>query len=163
MRKLIRATLLLACGVFGAALVHAQAEMQQPNDLKVFIAPLAGPDADLVKSIQAKLIRDFEKQGILVTEIKENADVILTGTGVMQSNFATSLGHRPRYRIRGSMRLVNKNGVALWTADVSSSPYAVSESSSFVEKVTEKVAAALSEESKRRNSEPAVQRIKGTD
>jgi hypothetical protein len=61
------------------------------------------------------------------------------------------------------MRLVNKNGVALWAADVSSSRYAVSESSSFVEKVTEKVAAALSEESKRKSSEPVVQRVHETN
>jgi hypothetical protein len=163
MRKFVRATFLLACGVFGAAFVHAQAEMRQHIELKLFVAPLEGPDADLVKSIRTKLIKDFEKHGISVTETKEDADAILTGSGLMQSSFPTSLGHRPTIRIRASMRLVNKNGVALWAADVSSSRYAVSESSSFVEKVTEKVAGALAEESKRRNSEPVVQRIKGED
>jgi hypothetical protein len=163
MRKFVCAAFLLACGVFGAAFVHAQAEMQQRNDLKVFVAPLEGPDADLVKSIRTKLIKDFEKHGISVTETKEDADAILTGSGLMQSTFPTSLGHRTTLRIRASMRLVNKNGVALWAADVSSSRYAVSESSSFVEKVTEKVAAALSEESKRKSSEPVVQRVHETN
>ena len=160
MRKYVHAALLLACGVFGAAFVHAQADKQQSNDLNVFVAPLEGPDTDLAKSIRTKLIRDFEKHGISVTETKEDADAILTGSGLMQSSFPTSLGHRPTIRIRASLRLVNKNGVALWAADVSSSRYAVSESSSFVEKVTEEVAGALAEESKRRNSEPVVQRIR---
>ncbi|MFZ1085566.1 MAG: hypothetical protein WAN35_11415 [Terracidiphilus sp.] len=163
MTKFICVAFLLACGVFGTVFIHAQSEEQETRDLKVFIAPLSGPDADLVNSIRAKLIRDFEKHGISVTETRENADAILSGSGLMQSTFATSLGHRPTMRIHASMRLVNKNGVALWAADVSSSRYAVSESSSFVEKVTEKVAEALSEESKRRNSEPVVQRIKGTN
>ena len=106
-------------------------------------------------------MKDFEKHGISVTETKEDADAILTGSGLMQSSFPTSIGHRPTLRIHASMRLVNKNGVALWAADVSSSRYAVSESSSFFERVTEKVAEALSEESKRKNSEPVVQRING--
>ncbi|MGA9071581.1 MAG: hypothetical protein WB424_15055 [Terracidiphilus sp.] len=163
MRKFIGVIFLLACGVFAVALVHAQSEPQQDSTLKVFIAPLTGPDADLVKTIRAKLISDFEKHDIVVTNIKEDADAILTGSGLMQSNFATSVSHRPRYRIRGSMRLVNKNGVALWAADVSSSQFAVSETSSFVEKVTEKVAEALSEESKRLKSEPTVHRINQTN
>jgi len=161
MRKFVCAAFLLACGAFGAAFVPAQSERQQTIDLKVFVAPLAGPDADLVKSIRTKLMKDFEKHGISVTETKEDADAILTGSGLMQSSFPTSIGHRPTLRIHASMRLVNKNGVALWAADVSSSRYAVSESSSFFERVTEKVAEALSEESKRKNSEPVVQRING--
>jgi len=159
MSKYISTALLLACGLLAASFVHAQSDTRRPVDLKVFVAPLEGPDADLINSIRVKLIRDFEKNGISVTETKEDADAILTGSGLMRSSFPTSLGHRPTLRIRASMRLVNKNGVALWAADVSSSRYAVSESSSFVEKVTEKVSAALSEESKRRNSEPIVQKI----
>jgi hypothetical protein len=157
MRKFVYALLLLSCGTFATALLPAQSATRQTIDLKVFVSPLQGPDAELAKSIRAKLIGDLEKHGVSVTESKENADAILTGSGLMQSSFATSIGHRPTLRIHASMRLVNMNGVALWAEDVSSSRYAVSESSSFVEKVTAKVAVALSEESKRRSSEPVAQ------
>ena len=163
MRLFVRATILLACGVFAGAFVHAQTEKHQTNDLMLYIAPLEGPDAELVDSIRVKLIRDLEKRGISVTETREDADAILTASGVMRSSIPTRPGRRPKTCIRGTMRLVNKNGVALWAAYVSSSWYAVNESSSFAENVTEKVATALSEESKRRNSEPAAQRIKGMD
>jgi len=161
MRKLIPAFLLLACGIFATALLPAQTEIREPVNLRLFVGPLAGPDAELVKSIRAKLIGDIEKHGIIVTGSKEDADVILTGSGLMQA--ATNFRGRPHIHILASMRLVNKNGVALWAGDVSSGSFAISESASFVEKVTEKVAFALSEESKRRNSEPVAQKIKGTD
>jgi hypothetical protein len=163
MRKFVHATVLLVCGVFAAMPLNAQSEMPQSNDLKVYVSPLQGSDAELAKSIREKLIRAFEKHGIFVTESSENADAILTGSGLMQSSFATSVGHRPTLHIRASMRLVNKNGVALWAADVSSSRYAVSESASFVEKVAGKVVDAMAEESKRRSSEPVAQRDKGTN
>lgn len=159
MKRFVYAAFLLSCGVFASAFAQAQPEVKQPVELKVFIAPMEGPDANLLQSIRAMLIKDFEKHGISVTEDKENADAILSGSDLMQSNFPTSLGHHPTIRIRGSMRLVNKNGVALWAADVSSSRYAINESSSFVDKVTEKVAGALAEESKRKSNEPTVQRI----
>ena len=163
MRKFVHVTALLVCGVFAAMPLNAQSEKQQYNDLKVYVSPLQGSDAELAKSIREKLIRDFEKHGILVTESSEYANAILTGSGLMQSSFATSVGHRPTLRIRASMRLVNKNGVALWAEDVFSSRYAVSESASFVGKITGKVVDAMAEESKRRSSEPVAQRIKETN
>ena len=121
MRKFVHTTLLFACGILAAYPLNAQSEMPQSNQLTVFVSPLQGSDAELAKSIREKLIRDFEKHGILVTESQESADAILTGSGLMQSSFATSLGHRPTLRIHASMRLVNRNGVALWIVDVSSS------------------------------------------
>jgi len=158
MRKIVPVLLLLACGIFAVAMLPAQIATHETMDLKLYVSPLEGPDAELAKSIRGKLIGNLEKHGISITESKENADAILSGSGLMQSSFATSIGHRPTLRIHASMRLVNKNGVALWAEDVSSSRYAVSESSSFVEKVTSKVADALAEESKRRSSEPIAQR-----
>jgi proteasome assembly chaperone (PAC2) family protein len=123
--------------------------------LKVFVKPLEGPDAELAKSVRAKLIGNLEKHGVLITGSKENADAILSGSGLMQA--ATNFRGRPHIHVLGSMRLVNKNGVVLWVGDVSSGSLAISESASFVEKVTSKVAVALAEESKRRSSEPTAQ------
>jgi hypothetical protein len=157
MRKFVHALLLLTCGVFGAALLSSQAAAQQSMDLRVFVKPLEGPDAELTKSVGKKLIRELEKRGISVTESKDDADAILTGSGLMQTSRKNSYGSHPAVCIRASLRLVNKNGVALWTEDVSSSRYAVSETSSFVERVTDGVAKALTEESKRRSSEPVAQ------
>jgi hypothetical protein len=152
MRKFVPAFLLLNCGIFAAALLPAQTAEREPVNLKLFVSPLAGPDAELAKSVRAKLIGNLEKHGISITESKENADAILSGTGLMQA--ATNFRGRPHIHVLGSMRLVNKNGVALWAGDVSSGSFAISESASFVEKVTEKVVSALAEESKRRSSEP---------
>ena len=156
MRKFFHVLLLLNCGIFAAALLPAQTVTREPVNLRLFVGLLKGPDAELVKSIRAKLIGDIEKHGIIVTGSKEDADAILSGTGLMQA--ATNFRGRPHIHVLGSMRLVNKNGVALWAGDVSSGSFAISESASFVEKVTEKVVGALAEESKRRSSEPIAQR-----
>jgi proteasome assembly chaperone (PAC2) family protein len=141
-----------------AALLPAQTTTRQPVELKVYVKPLEGPDAELAKSVRAKLISNLEKHGVLITESKENADAILGGSGLMQA--ATNFRGRPHIHVLATMRLVNKNGVVLWAGDVSSGSLAISESASFVEKVTSKVAVALAEESKRRNSEPAAQTTK---
>lgn len=156
MRKFGCAIMLLTCGIFAAALLPAQTAKQPSVKLKVFVKPLEGPDAELAKSVRAKLIGNLEKHGVLITESKENADAILGGSGLMQA--ATNFRGRPHIHVLGSMRLVNKNGVTLWAGDVSSGSLAISESASFVEKVTSKVAVALAEESKRRSSEPTAQR-----
>ncbi|MGA2887779.1 MAG: hypothetical protein ABSE51_06985 [Terracidiphilus sp.] len=157
MRKFVHALLLLTCGIFAAALLLAQTTAQQSNDLRVFVRPLEGSDAELAKSVGKKLIHELEKHSISVTESKDDADAILTGSGLMQTSRKHSYGSHPAVCIRGSVRLVNKNGVTLWTEDVSSSRYAVNETSSFVDRVTDGVAKALSEESKRRSSEPVAQ------
>jgi hypothetical protein len=155
MRKLNRAIILLTCAIFATALLPAQTTPRPSVELKVYVKPLEGPDAELAKSIRAKLISNLEKHGVSITESKENADAILGGSGLMQA--ATNFRGRPHIHVLASMRLVNKNGVVLWVGDVSSGSLAISESASFVEKVTSKVAAALAEESKRRNSEPIAQ------
>ena len=155
MRKLHHAIILLTCVISTAALLPAQTTTRQPVELKVFVKPLEGPDAELAKSVRAKLIGNLEKHGVLITEAKENADAILSGSGLMQT--ATNFRGRPHIHVLATMRLVNKNGVALWAGDVSSGSFAISESASFVEKVTSKVAEALAEESKRRSSEPVAQ------
>jgi len=156
MRKLGCAIMLLTCGIFAAALLPAQTTTRPSVELKVFVKPLEGPDAGLAKSVRAKLIGNLEKHGVSITESKENADAILGGSGLMQA--ATNFRGRPHIHVLATMRLVNKNGVALWAGDVSSGSFAINESASFVEKVTEKVAGALAEESKRRSSEPIAQR-----
>src|ERR1035438_1695030 len=114
MRKFVPVLLLLACGIFAVTMLPAQIATHEAMDLKLYVSPLEGPDAELAKSVRGKLIGNLDKHGISITESKENADAILSGNGLMQSSFATSIGHRPTLRIHASMRLVDKNGVALW-------------------------------------------------
>ena len=113
MRKLVRATLLLMCGILGGALLHAQSVSHHSTNLKVYVEPLNGSNADLDRSIRSRLIDDFVRHGIFVVESEESADAILTGSALTQSTFGTSIGRRPNMRIRGSMRLFNSKGVAL--------------------------------------------------
>lgn len=160
MLKCVCSLLLLFCAVTATVMLNAQKATPPASDLSVFVAPLHAEDAYLAKTVTAKLIGSLKKRGVLVSESREEADAILTGSGLIQSTFGTSFSRRPSYRIRAIMRLVNKRGVILWAADVSSSRYAVSESSSFADKAAKSVSDALSEESKRKNSEPALQRVK---
>lgn len=159
MRKFLTVLLMLSCGIFATAL-SAQIAERQPVILNLYVSPIEGPDAELAKSIRGKLIDDLAKHGIALAESKENADAILTGSKLMQNSFPTKLGHRSILHIHATMRLVNKNGVALLAEDISSSRFAVSESASFVDRVTDKVLAVLAEESKRRNSEPVAETVK---
>jgi len=153
MRKIITVLLLTICGFVAGRQLLAQDEARQPVILRVYVQPLEGPDADLVKSVRSKLVDELIKHGIVLSESAETADVVLSGRGVMQSAHSIRPGHHPFLRVRGSMRMVNKNGVAFWVADVSSSPAAVSESASFVERVGKGVTDALSAESKRLNGD----------
>jgi hypothetical protein len=158
MRALVLSLLLSLSAILVIAPLQAQTDAPPSNELKVFVQPLQGPDGDLAKSVTAKLIGELQKHGLAIAYAREDADAILSGSGLMQTNKSLSLGHRPSLCIRGGMRLVNKNGVAIWVEDVSSARYAVSESASFVDKVANGVSEAMAEETKRRASEPAPQK-----
>jgi len=155
MRKSLRVALLFCCGLLAIAPLSARS--QSPH-LNLYVQPLQSADADLAKSVREKLIVEFEKRGISVVESGEGADAILSASGLVESTSPTSLGHRPSIRIRAGMRLVNRNGVAIWASDVASARFAVSRTASFVDKAAEGVVAALTLESKRRASEPASQK-----
>lgn len=165
MRKFMPAIILvLFCEIFTGTLLQAQSEAETPfaPKLKVFVKPLQGPDAELAKTVRVKLVDDLTDHGISVVESEEYADAILSGSGLMQTT--RSPGDKYHFmHVRAAMRLVNKNGVALWAGEASSSKTAVSESSSFAENVVKKVAVALAEESKRKSSEPVAQKTKGMD
>jgi len=155
MRKSLRAALLLFFALFAAALPPARS--QTPH-LNLYVQPIQAADAELAKSVREKLIVELQRRGVAVVESGEGADAVLSVSGLVESTFATSLGHRPILRIRAGTRLVNRNGVALWGSDVSSARFAVSRADSFVGKTADGVVGALAQESKRRASEPAPQK-----
>ncbi len=124
--------------------MKAQTAMQQTNDLKVFVSPLEGQDADVLgKSIRTKLISSLEKHGVSITESKENAGAFLAGSSLVQTTKKWKIEGHTSYCIRATMKLVSKDGAALWESDVSSDRIAVSETSNFVEKVTQGVVKTL--------------------
>jgi hypothetical protein len=149
----ISAMLLLLGVIFAATTLAAQSG---PSPSRVYADAFIGPDATLVKSMRSRAVDQLSRRGVVFVESTENADVVLSATGLMQTNFASSARGRSSLRIRGAVRLVKKNGVTLWSGDVISSRYALNESSSFLDKLTEAVTNALAEEEKRNRSEPSV-------
>ncbi len=114
----------------------AAASLEHLKDVKaIYVAPLEGENTPLADMLHAKLISALAKlQGISIVEDEENADAILTGSGLIQT--ATSEYGHVHCRIQGGMRLVSKDGgVVLWADDVVSSRFARSASSSFAESV----------------------------
>jgi hypothetical protein len=93
--------------------------------------------------LSAKLISHLVKRGVSVTESVDDADAVLSGSGLFQSS-SSDYGH-VRYRLQAGMRLVNKDGSVLWADDVSSSRFSESASSSFADNVAKSVAQALSQ------------------
>ena len=158
MRKFVAAFLALLCALAAAARLSAQIAPQPPQNLKVFVAPLQGHDADLAKTITGKLADRLAGSGIALVGSREEADAILSGTGLMRSMRTTRIGRLLSIRVHADMRLVKRNGVALLAEDISRDRTAVNENASFVENATKRVVAALSEERKRKSSEPAARR-----
>jgi hypothetical protein len=158
MRKFVSALLVLLCGMAAAASLHAQIESYSLGTLKVFVAPLQGSDADLAKSVTGKLSDRLASSGITLVGSGEEADAILSGTGLVRVTRSSRIGHLLSIRVHADMRLVKRNGVALLAEDISSDRTAVNEASSFVENAAKKVAAAVAEEMKRKSSEPAAQK-----
>src|SRR5215472_7160919 len=67
------------------------------------------------------------------------ADGVLTGMLFVESN------EYRRYRVQGAMRLVDKNGVVVWSATVYSSPFSKSATSSFCENTAKKLTTFLAQ------------------
>lgn len=155
MRKIVAATLLLVCGIGGASLLNAQTPsqqttaqqtpVQQPGHLKVFVSPLEGQDADVLgQSIRKKLIAGLEKHGVLVTESKQDAGLILSGSSLVQTTKKWTIQGLTSYCIRASMTLAYRDGTVLWDRDVASDRFAAGQASNFVDKVTQSVVEAIS-------------------
>ncbi len=124
---------------FLAAVVTVTASAADSLGLKevkaIYVAPLEGQDTPVVDMLHAKLISALSKiQGISIVEEEENADAILTGSGLFQT--ATSQYGHNHYHIQAGMRLISKEGgIVLWADDIASSRFARSASSSFAENV----------------------------
>jgi hypothetical protein len=141
-RKLVLTALLIS-GFFGTMNLVVQAAPPSSQGMKVFVTPFEGSNAAAVNMLSAKMISHLVKRGVAVTESVDDADAVLTGSGLFQTS-TTEYGHM-RYRLQAGMRLVNKDGVVIWADDVSSSRFSESASSSFADNVAKGVAEALSQ------------------
>jgi hypothetical protein len=159
MRRLIFAFLVLMGAMVGGVGISAQTDAKMPVRLNLYVKPLEGPDATLAKSVRSKLIDELTQHGISVIESDEHADAVLSGYGLTRATKCkgTNWGGHSSTCVHAVMRLVNRNGVVLWTEEAASNRYSVNETTSFIDNVTKKTTEAMEEESKRRNSEPSVQ------
>jgi hypothetical protein len=135
-------TLLIIFGILGAVRLVAQSTPPPSQGLKVFVSPFEGSNAAEASMLGSKLISHLVKRGVSVTESVDDADAVLTGSGLVQTS-TTDYGH-VRYHLQAGMRLVNKDGSVLWANDVSNSRFSESASSSFADNVAKSVAQALS-------------------
>jgi hypothetical protein len=135
--------LVIASSLFGAALLEAQSVVQHLQDVKtIFVAPMDGDNAVVANLIRDKLISHLGKyRGISVVETEDRADAILTGSWMIQTT-PNAYGHSV-YHMRGAMRLDSKDGVVLWSDEISNGPFARSASSSFADNVARKLAQAI--------------------
>jgi TolB-like protein len=136
---------------FAAAVVASAAD--SPEHLKdvkaIYVAPLEGQNTEVADMLRAKLISTLTKiQGISVVEDEDNADAILTGSGLLQS--ATNEYGHTHYVIQGGMRLISKEGgVVLWADNITSSRFARSASSSFAENVAKSLGRIFADRQKK--------------
>lgn len=144
MRKAIFATIFFALTT--ASVLPAQQDGAVQHSLRIFVAPLESNDQPLADMVTAKLISHLVKHGLSVVDTEENADVVLTGAGMVQSSLS-EYGHT-HYKVHGGWRLVSKKDDAvIWADDVSSSRFATSASSSFADNVAKSVEEALGSKS----------------
>ncbi len=131
-------TFLMTAFVVGASVgysvpLEAQSVPTRLKDVKtVYVTPFQGTNPDIANMIHAKLISALSKvSGISVVEEADNADAILTGSGLLETPLSN--GH---FYLQGGMRLFSKEGgVVLWADNITSSRFARSASSSFAENV----------------------------
>src|SRR6266446_5431825 len=113
----------------GTMLLGAQTSVQRLQDVKtIYVLPMDAHNAEMANLITAKLISHLAKcRSISIVESEDNADAILTGSGLVRST-SNAYGH-PGFHVSGAMRLDNKDGVVLWADDVSSGRFARSATS----------------------------------
>ena len=118
----------------------------------IYVAPLEGQNQAITSMLREKLISTLTKiQGISIVDDEESADAVLTGTGVMEAT-TSEYGH-PRFFIQGGVHLTSKNGgVIVWAANIASSRYARSASSSFAENVAKSLGRAFTDTQQKKGS-----------
>lgn len=119
------------------------------NVKTIYVASLEGSNQPVTDMLRAKLISAVSKiPGIAVVEEEDNADAILTGSGLMAAPIS-EYGH-VHYRVQGGMRLISKEGeVVLWADNITNSRFARSASSSFADNVAKSLERVFADRQKK--------------
>ena len=146
MRQILLVFLAFICGLSATA----QHRVQRLQDVKtIYVAPWDGDNAAVANLIGAKLVSYLAKyHGVAVVENPDNADAVLMGAGLTQSQ--TNNYGRISYHVQAALRLDNKDGLVLWADDVSNSMFARSATSSFAENVAKALVKAIFSDNERR-------------
>ena len=148
---------LTAAPLLPAQNLRAQSFVNSGPQLRVYVGAINGPEEDFARHVRARLVDELLERGVALVESEENADAVLTGERVQESTKSLKLGRRPAMCIRGDLHLRAKRGALLWSGDISSDRYAVSQTASFAQNAGKKIALALSEEAKRKGVVSAFQ------
>ena len=98
------AILVLFCG---AGFLEAQSVQRLQDVRTIYVAPLGGPNPEAANLIREKLISYLTKHRVVsVVEDQDNADAILTGSGLIEN--ATNTNGRTSYHVQAAVHLVNK-------------------------------------------------------
>jgi|GEM_PF-5492201 hypothetical protein len=142
-------TLFLSAALFTTLLPSKAAQPQalsgQPR-LKVFVGEVKG-DEDVSQSIRTRLVDELARRGVALVASQEQADVTLKGIGVHRTarRFMIRGQATVSVVIRGDVLLFTRGGRQLWNGDVSSTRWAFSETRSFAETASSRVASFLSQ------------------
>lgn len=119
---------------------------QQASDrrLKVYVGEIKGEE-DIVKPVRDRLVDELAKRGVALSPSEDESDVILLGTGVHRVGTRFVIRSRTTVLIviRGDIQLSARSGKKLWTSEVSSARWAISEPGSFAEIAASRVAPVL--------------------
>ncbi len=134
---------------------YAQLAPSESSRMKLYVGEFKG-DEDLVKSIREHLVDELAKRGVALSPSDEEADAVLVGASIHR------VGKRLMFRskatmsivIRGDIQLNARNGRKLWSSDVSSTRWAVSETQSFADIAASRTAQVLRQMTPRRSPNP---------
>src|SRR5580658_9086221 len=111
MRHLTSLAFVVICSI---GHLGAESPVRRLQDVRtIYVAPFGGENTALANLISAKLVSYLAKHhDISVVESAENADAILTGTGLIQNT--TNVYGRVSPHVQAAMRLDSKDGVVMW-------------------------------------------------
>ena len=119
-------------------------DMSAAPRLRVYVGEVTG-DEDLVKSVRSQLVDELAKRGIALAASEEEADATVRVVGVRRAG--THVMFRTRSTvlivIRGDLQVIARDGIKLWSSDVSSTRWAFNETASFAKIAASRIARML--------------------
>jgi hypothetical protein len=130
----------------GSCNLVSQQALREDSRLKLYVGEIKG-DEDIVKSVRDHLVDELSKRGVALSPSESESDAILLGTSVHRVGSRLIIRNHATVSIviRGDIQLNARDGKKLWTSDVSSTRWAVSQTGSFAEVAASRTARVLRE------------------